>query len=197
MATRRPTKFRIAMFKTKRVLFLLLLLWLVVRCNVLRDLTTDRPKTPTEGANNPYGPVPPTVSSKEMMLRNTIVSFAQQQLGTNYLYAGKTPETGFDCSGFTSYVMGKNGIKVSSSSRDQALQGSAIAVSKVKPGDLIFYRRSPSEAIFHVSLVISNDGKDIKVVHSTTSRGVIVDNITASKYWKPYIDSARDVVAKR
>lgn len=197
MPTQRPTKFRIVMFKTKRLLFLLLLVWLAVRCETFRDLTTDRPKDPTAEPNNNYGPVPPTTSSKEMLLRKDIVTFAQTQVGENYLYAGKTPETGFDCSGFTSYVMSKYGIKISSSSRDQALQGKSIDVTKVKPGDLIFYRRSASEPIFHVSLVVSNDGKDVKVVHSTTSRGVIIDNVTASKYWRPYIDSARDVVAKK
>ena len=197
MTTRRPTKIQIWMFKTKRLLFLLLLVWLAVRCNVLRDLTTDRPKDPVEKTGTDYGPVPPSVSSKEMLLRKDITSFAQTHLGITYKYAGKSPSTGFDCSGFTSFVMSKYGIKISSSSRDQALQGKAIDVSKVKPGDLIFFRRSASEPIFHVSLVVSNDKQGIKVVHSTTSRGVIVDNITASKYWKPYIDSAKDVVAKK
>jgi hypothetical protein len=196
MPTQQPTKFHIVMFKTKRLFLLLLLVWLAVRCDVLKDLTTDRPKTPTEEPNK-YGPVPPTASSKEMLMRKDIITFAQTQVGKNYLHAGKSPDTGFDCSGFTSYVMGKYGIKISSSSRDQALQGKTIDVTAVKPGDLIFYRRSPSESIFHVSLVVSNDAKGISVVHSTTSRGVIVDNITASKYWKPYIDSARDVVAKK
>ncbi|MDX2072105.1 MAG: C40 family peptidase [Haliscomenobacter sp.] len=197
MATRRPTKFQIWMFKTKRLLFLLLLVWLAVRCNVLRDLTTDRPKDPVEKTGTDYSPVPPSVSSKEMMLRKDITSFAQTHLGITYKYAGKSPSTGFDCSGFTSFVMNKYGIKISASSRDQALQGSSVDVAKVKPGDLIFFRRSPSEPIFHVSLVVSNDSKGIQVVHSTTSRGVIVDNITASKYWKPYIDSAKDVVARK
>lgn len=198
MATRRrPTKFQIWVFKTKRLLFLLLLVWSAVRCNVLRDLTTDRPKDPTEKPGTDYGPVPPSVSSKEMLLRKDITSFAQTHLGITYKYAGKSPSTGFDCSGFTSFVMSKYGIKISASSRDQALQGSSVDVAKVKPGDLIFFRRSASEPIFHVSLVVSNDSKGIQVVHSTTSRGVIVDNITASKYWKPYIDSAKDVVAKK
>lgn len=197
MATRRPTKFQIWMFKTKRLLFLLLLVWLAVRCNVLRDLTTDRTKDPVEKTGTDYGPVPPSVSTKEMLLRKDITTFAQNQVGATYQYAGKNPSTGFDCSGFTSYVMSKYGIKISASSRDQALQGSSIDVAKVKPGDLIFFRRSASEPIFHVSLVVSNDSKGIQVVHSTTSRGVIVDNITASKYWKPYIDSAKDVVAKK
>lgn len=196
MAIPRPTKLQVLMFKTKRLLFLLLLAGVAVRCDLLKDLTTDRPKDPTNGSENEYGPVPPSTSSKEMLLRKDITEFAQTLIGSTYLYAGKSP-TGFDCSGFTSYVMNKYGIKISASSRDQAIQGKFVDVYKVKPGDLIFYRRSASEPIFHVSLVLSNNGKEIKVVHSTTSRGVIIDNITASKYWRPYIDSARDVVAKK
>lgn len=196
MATQRPNKFQIWMFKIKRLLFLLLLVWLAVRCDLLKDLTTERPKETGDKTETEYGPVPPSASSKEMMMRKDLTNYAQTLVGSTYLYAGKSPD-GFDCSGFTSYVMGKYGVKISSSSRDQAGQGKFVDVYKVKPGDLVFFRRSAAEPIFHVSLVVSNDGKDIKVVHSTTSRGVIVDNITASKYWRPYIDSARDVVAKK
>ncbi|MBK6950189.1 MAG: C40 family peptidase [Haliscomenobacter sp.] len=64
-------------------------------------------------------------------------------------------------------------------------------------GDLIFFRRSASEPVFHVSLVIENDGKSLWVVHSTTSRGVIQEDLLASSYWKPKIYSARDVISGR
>jgi NlpC/P60 family len=187
--------------RMKPIAFLLLLVWMFVGCDVLRDLTTDRPKTPpSSGDSNVYGPVPPStynMSATERKLRGDITGFAQKQVGVRYQSAGKIPETGFDCSGFTSYVMNNFNIKISPSSRDQALQGRSVEINKVKPGDLVFYRRSVADPIFHVSMVVENTGPAIRVIHSTSSRGVIVEDILASKYWRPYIDSARDVVAAR
>jgi len=41
--------------------------------------------------------------------------------------------------------------------------------------------------VFHVSLVSRVKSDEIWVVHSTTSRGVIEENIMASRYWRPLI----------
>ncbi len=188
-----------------RTSFLLFLFVVALGCEILRDLTTDRPPSTPNGTSTPpdnsgYGPVPPSnssMSAAERQLRGDIIGFAKQHIGTRYQSAGKTPETGFDCSGFTSYVLNNYKIKISPSSRDQALQGRNVDINKVKPGDLVFYRRSAADPIFHVSMVVENTGAAIRVVHSTSSRGVIIDDILASKYWKPYIDSARDVVSRR
>ncbi len=132
--------------------------------------------------------------SKEYALRMDIVDYADNYKGTKYTYAGRDPRKGFDCSGFTYFVMKKYGIELSPSSRLQEKQGRSIRVKDVKPGDLIFYRRSPLGRVFHVSLVYANDPDGIKVIHST-SRGVVIDNITTSSYWAPKISTARDVVA--
>ncbi len=129
----------------------------------------------------------------ETALRNDIVGYAREYVGARYKYAGKDPKTGFDCSGFTHFVMKKFDIKLSSSSRDQERQGEKIKVEVVKPGDLIFFRRSKSGPVFHVAMVVSKDARSLKVIHST-SRGVVIDNIYDSKYWKPKISSARDVI---
>lgn len=131
-----------------------------------------------------------------MALRRKITDYAQRFEGSRYLYAGKKPSTGFDCSGFTSFVMAEYGIVLSPSSREQATQGREIRVEQALPGDLIFFRRSASEPVFHVSLVIENDRESLWVIHSTTSRGVIIEDLLASSYWKPKIFSARDVIRK-
>ena len=132
--------------------------------------------------------------SKEDRLRQDIVSYAKEYLGSSYVYAGKDPR-GFDCSGFTFYVMRKFDIDLSSSSKAQATQGRSIRVKDAKAGDLIYYRRSKVGRVFHVSLVVSNDRDGLKVIHST-SRGVVIDNISKSSFWEPKVSGARDVVSK-
>ena len=41
---------------------------------------------------------------------------------------------------------------------------------------------------------VKDDG--IYVIHSTTSKGVIINNITTSAYWRPKILYARNVISK-
>ena len=132
--------------------------------------------------------------SKEQRLRQDVVRYAKEQLGTKYRYGGDTPK-GFDCSGFTSYVMNHFNITLSRSSRYQAQEGKKIDVRNVQAGDLVFYKRSKAGKVFHVSMVIENNRKGIQVIHST-SRGVVIDNISESSYWSPKLSSARDVISK-
>lgn len=131
-----------------------------------------------------------------MRLRRDIVSEAQRYVGSPYQYAGKNPSTGFDCSGFTHFVLNKYNISVSPSSSVQATEGKEVPLDKVKPGDLIIFRTEDGSRVQHVSMVVENSAKGIVCVHSTTSRGVIVENVSTSSYWKPRIWQARDVIGK-
>lgn len=134
--------------------------------------------------------------SREEMFRLDIIDYAKSFLGTSYLYAGRDPNKGFDCSGFTYYVLDEFDILLSPSSRAQEQQGEVIGIEEVQPADLIFYRRSAASQVFHVSLVVANEEDGIQVIHST-SRGVVIDNISTSSYWAPKISSARDVVSDK
>lgn len=140
-------------------------------------------------------PAPKTTNSRETTFRRDIVAYAGKYKGSKYTPAGKKPDTGFDCSGFTSYVMDHFNISLSPAAREQVKQGKNKRIQDAKPGDLIFFRRGPDEPIFHVSLVKSNNGKNLVVIHSTTSRGVVEEDVLNSTYWKQYIDSVRDVVS--
>lgn len=125
--------------------------------------------------------------------RNNLTKYSKRYVGTKYKYAGKDPK-GFDCSGFTSYVMKSEGITVSSSSKMQATEGKPVPLNRVKPGDLIFFGKNGK--VSHVAMVVSNTSEGISVIHSTTSKGVMVQNITQSNYWKPRIMFARDVISQ-
>lgn len=127
-------------------------------------------------------------------LRKDIANHAKKYVGIPYKYAGKTPKTGFDCSGFTSYVFNKFDIEVSPGSKYQAKTGREIPLKKAKPGDLLFFGKG--RKVTHVALVTKNTREGIEVVHSTSSRGIMVQNVSKSSYWKPKILFARDVISK-
>lgn len=133
-------------------------------------------------------------NSKEARLRTEIIDYAEQYVGLQYKYAGREPKTGFDCSGFTCYVLGNFDIAMSPSSRDQANQGKKIDVEDALPGDLIFFWRSKGGRIFHVAMVHTNDqDAGLKIIHST-NRGVVIDDLMRNSYWSPKIAYARRVV---
>ena len=148
----------------------------------------DDPEPPLdEPAENPDLP-----ETEEALLRKEAVGYAKTFLGTKYKLGGTSPKSGFDCSGFTSYVMKQVDIALSRTSQAQENNGKKVRLKNVQPGDLIFYRRTPLGKVFHVSMVVANKEDGIYVIHST-SRGVVIDNVTKSSYWSPKISSARSV----
>ena len=166
-----------------RLLTFLSIAVLITACDAFKSVNSGG----SNNNNNTSSKVDATAST-----RNNLIRTGKKQVGTTYKYAGKDPK-GFDCSGFTSYVMKSQGITVSSSSKMQATEGKPVAINKVKPGDLIFFGKNGK--VSHVAMVVSNTKEGITVVHSTSSKGVIVQNISTSSYWKPKIMFARDVVA--
>jgi len=169
------------------ILFFALTCLCLARCAALQQKPQETVKTqkPVNNKNN---------TDKESRLRKDIADYAHQQLGTSYVYAGKNTQ-GFDCSGFVFFVMNKYGISLPGSSRSQEKQGKAISPMSAKTGDLIFFRRDKNGEVFHVAIVYSNDKNGLQVIHSTSSRGVVLDNISTNTYWKPKISTARNVIS--
>ncbi|MBK9338943.1 MAG: C40 family peptidase [Lewinellaceae bacterium] len=131
----------------------------------------------------------------ERKFRQEVVQYALKLQGSSYKYAGTNPRSGFDCSGFTSYVLKQFDVTLSPASTAQSKEGKPVALSAVQPGDIIVFGKNQRN-IQHVALVTERNRDEITVVHSTTSRGVIRENISNSAYWKPLILGARDVIGR-
>lgn len=102
---------------------------------------------------------------EEAALRAEVVEYALQFVGNPYVYGGINPNTGADCSGFTSYVMrNAAGVSLSRSSATQAGDGRPVPVEEMKPGDLLFY--SNGIKIDHVAIYAGNE----QIVHASTER---------------------------
>ncbi|PKW27526.1 C40 family peptidase [Phycicoccus duodecadis] len=80
---------------------------------------------------------------------SAIVNIARGLLGIPYVYGGSSP-SGFDCSGFTSYVFRQAGISIPRTASAQ--QSAATPVSNPQPGDLVFFG-SPA---WHVGIYTGN-----------------------------------------
>jgi cell wall-associated NlpC family hydrolase len=133
-----------------------------------------------------------TVKFKNPKQVDDIINFAKKFLGTPYRYAGSTP-SGFDCSGFIYYVMGNFGFSLTRTSYGLAEFGRTVRLSEIRPGDLMFFkgRNVNSSQIGHVGMVIDVGPGMIKFIHSSTSRGVVIDNFYTSKYYVPRFIKAK------
>ncbi len=81
--------------------------------------------------------------------RDKAVLEAVKYVGVPYVWAGDGP-SGFDCSGFVMYVLGKIGVTLPHSSLAQSTMGIAVATGQLQPGDLVFFY-SP---VHHVGMYI-------------------------------------------
>ncbi len=134
-----------------------------------------------------------TGSDATAAIRADIVAHAEELMGIPYKFGGNKPKQGFDCSGFTRYLYQYAGLDLERVSRDQATQGKEVRPERARPGDLVFYKRS-GQPVFHVSVVVAAGPGELWVIHSTSSRGVIRENVLASSYWKGKIWQVRDVL---
>ncbi|QOW09991.1 NlpC/P60 family protein [Kaistella flava (ex Peng et al. 2021)] len=132
-------------------------------------------------------------SGKNSTVVNELLKDAQKYLGAPYRYAGNT-SAGFDCSGLVTKVFDENSYKLPRRSEEQSNQGVPIKIKEAKPGDLVFFATSGGSRVNHVGIVhdIGNDG-EIKFIHSSTSKGVIISSLN-EKYWNNAYLFARRVL---
>ncbi|SHK10232.1 C40 family peptidase [Chryseobacterium polytrichastri] len=122
---------------------------------------------------------------------NSVLKDAEKYMGTPYKFGGNT-SSGFDCSGFTVKVFEENDFNLPRRSSDQAEAGQKIDITEVKPGDLLFFATAGGSRVSHVGIVhdISTDG-EVKFIHASTSKGVIISSLN-EKYWnKAYLHAQR------
>jgi len=134
----------------------------------------------TAGSGTPDPP-------QTLPIRDKLVIYAKQFVGVPYKWAG-TDENGFDCSGFTSFVLRKFGIVVSRSSSAQYSAAKQLKIENAEKGDLVFF--GPGANVTHVGMLVSEKGAGPEMIHASTSKGVILTEINTSDYWKPKLKGA-------
>lgn len=149
-----------------------------------RSQTTSR-KTSSTKANTSKKTTTATTNVPASGNGSAIVATAKQYLGYNYVYGGSSPSTGFDCSGFTSYVFKQHGISLSRTAAGQYSNGVAVSRSNLQPGDLVMFGKS---SITHVAIYIGGG----QIIHaSTPSTGVRIDSLSTEYYNNNYYGARR------
>ncbi len=168
------------MIKKYKILFLIpAFLLTFFSCNTTKSVKSDS-----------YGS-----ESKTEIQRDKIVNYAKKQLGVKYTYAGNTPKTGFDCSGFTKYVYSHFGYDVPRRSVDYTNIGKKISIKDVKKGDILLFTGSNKHkrVTGHLGIVVSNKSGTVKFIHASSSRGVVISDLSVS-YYKERVLGARRII---
>lgn len=139
-----------------------------------------------------------TVSTLTSAIAADLITAAKKHIGARYRRGSSGPSA-FDCSGFTSYVFSKLGIKLKRSSREQSTQGTVINdIQQLLPGDLVFFGRQGKRGatVNHVGIVTSVDADSgaFEFIHSSTSQGVRVDRYPDVAYWERSFINGRRII---
>lgn len=107
--------------------------------------------------------------------------------GSPYVAAGNTPR-GFDCSGFTQFVVKKVTKRdIGRTVTGQWQQGSPVAKGKWRAGDLVFFKNTYDRGLSHVGIYVGN-GRFVHAANEQT--GVIVSEL-GSDYYAGHYKGAR------
>lgn len=102
-----------------------------------------------------------------------LLQLARSQLGVDYVWAASDPGEGFDCSGFTQWVLKRYGIQTQHMASLQQQQFQKIGREQLQPGDLVFfnYGRKAAGVADHVGLYIGNG----QMIDASSSADQIVE----------------------
>lgn len=116
-----------------------------------------------------------------------IVEYAKQFLGVPYVYGGNSP-SGFDCSGFTKYVMNHFGISIPRVADDQSRAGTYVSRDALMPGDVICFNNGRYNGVNHVGIYVG-DGQFIHAPQPGYS--IKFDTIQSGYYNDCYYNARR------
>lgn len=155
------------------------------------------PTVPVAGAEEPASVTAMTVAQTSQIDEDPTWSEQAREVllnalsltGIRYQYGGKSPETGFDCSGFVRYVYQQAAnLTLPHGARAISQLGQTIPKHELKPGDLVFFNTLRS-AFSHVGIYLGNN----KFIHSPSSGGgVRVENMQDS-YWQKRFNGAQRI----
>lgn len=128
---------------------------------------------------------------------NDVDTITSKYLGKKYVYGGNGPN-GFDCSGFTSYILKtyyreylkSKKINLPRTASTQAAIGTPVSRGNLEKGDLVFFDTAGriGDNISHVGIYIGNG----KIIHASSSRRrIVTDNLSDRYYSTRFMKAVR------
>jgi len=123
----------------------------------------------------------------------SLVSYARSLVGTPYKYGGKSPGSGFDCSGFVGHVFSKSlGISLPRNSGEISKAGRSVRPSELRTGDLVFFN-TLHRSFSHVGIYLGGD----RFIHAPSNAGSVRVENMLDDYWRRNYNGARRITLLR
>ncbi|HEX8658045.1 MAG TPA: C40 family peptidase [Hymenobacter sp.] len=128
---------------------------------------------------------------------DSLVAFGLAQRGTPYRYAGTSPLTGFDCSGFIMYTFARFGVAVPHSTALLIDVGRPVPRAAAQPGDIVVFTGTATTSTTpgHAGIVVSGQGEvPLRFVHASSARrepGVKVSQVEGTDYERRFMQVRR------
>jgi cell wall-associated NlpC family hydrolase len=135
----------------------------------------------TTTAAPPVIPTAPSAPSAPPSGVSAAIAYAYAQIGKPYLWGGAGPDS-FDCSGLVMRAYATAGINFDHSAQDQYNSTARVAISALRPGDLVFFG-TPGN-VYHVGIYVGG-GSMVDAPH--TGADVRVEGI----YWSDLLAGGR------
>lgn len=131
-----------------------------------------------------------SLTAKYLEEAQELVGYALDFMGVRYTFGGRSPETGFDCSGLVGYVFQEvTGRILPRETSGLSHVGRKISRSRLRPGDLVFFN-TRHRRFSHVGIYIG----DHRFVHAPrTGETVTIADMT-KHYWKKRYNGARRII---
>lgn len=117
--------------------------------------------------------------------RQSVLNYAAQFLGVPYVYGGSAP-SGFDCSGFTSYVFKNTVGSIPRVAQAQYDATTRVSRDDLLPGDLVFFGSSTS-SISHVGIYVGSN----QFIHAPSTGDVVKYSSLTGSYATRYQGAGR------
>jgi len=122
--------------------------------------------------------------------KSVLVSKAKEFIGTPYKWGGSSKQ-GMDCSGLIYQSFKAIHLEVPRTTEGLMQLGRKISRSKLKTGDLVFFKTLKSKAkATHVGMITQNKKNETLFIHAGTSTGVTISKLQDG-YWKKHFVFAR------
>lgn len=120
-----------------------------------------------------------------------IIATGSNYIGTPYQYGAPAGQTkSFDCSSFIQYIFGQHSIMLPRTSKDQYNQGVWVSRSNLQKGDLVFFSTNGTGTVNHLGVYVG----DGKMLHASSSKGVMISTFAGNPYWEPRYMGAKRVI---
>ncbi|NND14758.1 MAG: C40 family peptidase [Eudoraea sp.] len=158
------------------------------------SITVEAGKEEPEETYSVEAPIEDSISIveyEELGKAEEIIETALEYSGVRYKYGGTT-KRGMDCSGLLYVSFSAHDVAIPRVSHQIFDQADPIKMKEVTKGDLLFFKTSRrGKRINHVGLVVDIHEDEIKFIHSTTSRGVIVSSLKEGYWNSAFVKAAR------